>query len=88
MFQVFEVFLAVWAFFKEGSKRGRHVWHIRDSLDVKDVFGEFSKEAADVIEDFSLFYDSSSEDKFSWLSDFVDFYLAFFLDLPFAFDVP
>jgi len=49
MFQVFEVFLAVWAFFKEGSKRGRHVRHNRDSLDVKHVSGELSQKDADVI---------------------------------------
>jgi len=65
VFEVFEICFAVWCLFKKGSEKGRHVRHSRGSLDVEDVSGEFSEKVADVIGDFSLFYDGSSKDEFS-----------------------
>jgi len=64
--QVFEVFFAVGFLFKERCKEERHVRHRRSChLDVEDISGEFSEKVADVIGDFGLFYDGSSEDEFS-----------------------
>ena len=87
---MFDAFLAVRVFFKEGSEGRPHDRYSRHSgviLDVEDLSGEFPEKAADVAENFSLFYDGSSEDEISRIGDLVDFESAVFLFFPVSSDV-